>query len=73
MKIELHNLLRVSLWEEEYTSVIVRGKSLIIINREGKPKTIKFPFNLRHLLNIESNADTQNKAHEKPHHTANTF
>jgi len=59
MKIELHNLLIISLWEEEYTSVIIRGKSLIIISKEGKPKCIKFPFSLKDSLNFNLNVKNQ--------------
>ena len=59
MKIELHNLLIISLWEEEYTSVLIRGKSLIIISKEGKPKSIKFPFSLKESLNFNLNVKNQ--------------
>jgi len=64
MKIELHNLLIISLWEEEYTSVLIWGKSLIIISKEGKPKSIKFPFSLKNSLNFSLNVKNQDTRQE---------
>jgi len=72
MKIELHSLFTISLWKEEFNSVIFRGESLIIINREGKPKSIKFPFPLRDLVNFRTNADIQTMEQKCPHQFATT-
>jgi len=69
MKIELHNLLSISLWEEEYTSIIIRGKYLIIVSREGKPKTVKFPFNLKNFINPSSHVEIQNVNQDNPDQT----
>lgn len=49
MKLELHNLLTLSLWEEEYTSLIIRERSLIILTKDKRPKVIKFPSSFKDL------------------------